>query len=774
MSALSDPDNVQLWVVDETPATSAPLTDEDVYAILTGRRSVVAAAPPVEDMPDGDDDSDVDIADEQMGGMIALIPTDEDAQRLVLEGGEPAEELHMTLVYLGEAAMWDLGRQSRLIEAVQEFAQNVDYVVGNVFGAAQWNPKGKNPAIVLNVGDESMTDCMAELQEDMCDLAQAACFGELAEQHEPWVPHICVAYSNDATLLVRALTLTGPTTFDRIRVAFAGQSVDIPLYAPPTQEVTMTGETIELAADAPPVTGSEAPVGDTNLPATTPGPYTGAGTPWWGALVVEGVETGDGRLFSEGSLTWPQPPLSLRWQREDLGGHTGAVVSGRIDDVWRLPSNPNVIMGKGVFDDVGVDGAEALRQVGGGFLKGVSVDVDSVKDADVELVFPPGDGADALGDMFAEPELTIFHAGRIRGATQCALPAYVEAAISLGDVPVEMSSMPTASPAPSGGYSLNSYSILWPHRCGANTDINRCATGIGATLTAQTGPDGRSWTMAERRGLYEHLAAHVHQAGLTPQAFSDSSLSEEVQALYASAGDTEQLTPPPLEAFVNPGFDEPTGLHVVQADGYQIVRGHAALWASCHLSFPNACVTPPHEDEHVYYRLGEVVTASGERVAVGPITLGTGHAAVVGLDPRKVAEHYDNTGSCVALVASGNDDHGIWVSGVIKPGTPAGRVMELAGAKLSGDWRRIGGKLRLVAMLAVNVPGFPVPRLNTQVRNGVQTSLVAAGMLPDSELLHRSKDREAIRMMAAKVAKRIGRDPQTRAAELRTRVFGGG
>jgi len=107
---------------------------------------------------------------------------------------------------------------------------------------------------------------------------------------------------------------------------------------------------------------------------------------------------------------------------------------------------------------------------------------------------------------------------------------------------------------------------------------------------------------------------------------------------------------------------------------------------------------------------------------------------------------------------------------VIKPGTPAGRVMELGAAKLSGDWRRFGGKLRLVAMLAVNVPGFPVPRLRTSVADGVQVGLTAAGMLPDAAALRSLADQPALALVAASLQRRIGRDPAARLAALRKRV----
>jgi hypothetical protein len=107
--------------------------------------------------------------------------------------------------------------------------------------------------------------------------------------------------------------------------------------------------------------------------------------------------------------------------------------------------------------------------------------------------------------------------------------------------------------------------------------------------------------------------------------------------------------------------------------------------------------------------------------------VGTGHAPLhYGASPA--AEHYDNTGAAVADVAVGNDQHGIWVAGSIRPGADPLRVYELqAAGQVSGDWRRIGGQLRLVGLLAVNVPGFPVPKMRARVASGQPQALVAAG-----------------------------------------------
>jgi hypothetical protein len=79
-------------------------------------------------------------------------------------------------------------------------------------------------------------------------------------------------------------------------------------------------------------------------------------------------------------------------------------------------------------------------------------------------------------------------------------------------------------------------------------------------------------------------------------------------------------------------------------------------------------------------------------------------------------------------VRAGEDAHGIWVAGALTAQCDDRRVAELRRSPLSGDWRRIGNGLELVAALAVNVPGFPVPR--SRVAAGVPMSLVAAGWTP--------------------------------------------
>ena len=206
------------------------------------------------------------------------------------------------------------------------------------------------------------------------------------------------------------------------------------------------------------------------------------------------------------------------------------------------------------------------------------------------------------------------------------------------------------------------------------------------------------------------------------QAFDDTRI-----AITAAGAVPDQ---PPREWFVKPTFDGPTPL-TVTADGQ--VYGHAALWGTCHIGKPGQCLTPPKSRSgYAHFTTGTVVCADGQQVAVGPITLGTGHAGL-SLAARPAAEHYDHTGAAVADVATGEDTFGIWFAGALRPNLEPGRVRELQASALSGDWRAVGGALELVALLAVNTPGFPIPRVTTRFESEHQMALVAAG-IPGNEI----------------------------------------
>lgn len=402
-------------------------------------------------------------------------------------------------------------------------------------------------------------------------------------------------------------------------------------------------------------------------PAGDPVPAPEATAPdgrWEGVIAREGEMTGDGRLIEDGALRWDDLPIPLRVAFKDVGGHDGAEVCGRIETVERRDGGD--IYATGTFDLGSAVGAEAFRQVSEQMSNGVSIDTDDVTFRIMAKAdMPEADDADS-GDA-ADPE------GRVKVAAMS---------------------------------SSDELTVIESARLRA------------ATLVA----------------VPAFATARVYAAGQSPAKPSEDVEPEE--ALEASAGPVSQSrdsltaaaipTAPPEAWFKDPALTGPTAL-VVEDDGR--VYGHIAAWGTCHIGQIGKCVEPPTSpSNYAYFRTGALQTAEGTSVAVGHLTMGTGHAG-----PRDsanaAAEHYDNTGTVFADVAAGEDAYGIWVAGSLRPGITAEQVRVARSAPISGDWRTIRGSLELVGALAVNVPGFPVPRPQGLLASGEVKSLQASGVV---------------------------------------------
>jgi hypothetical protein len=257
-------------------------------------------------------------------------------------------------------------------------------------------------------------------------------------------------------------------------------------------------------------------------------------------------------------------------------------------------------------------------------------------------------------------------------------------------------------------------------RWGQPGDFNRCRTQLAKYITNPHYLAGTCSNMHKvALGVWPGQESSAAAADLTASA------APAFTILAAASPAT-----PPAAWFTDPGLDGPTPLTV---DG-QRVYGHLAAWGTCHIGLGlgvgdgKECITPPHSDSgYAFFHTGAVRTDDGQLVPVGHVTLGTGHAPA-SMSSRPAAAHYDNTGSVVADVAVGEDEHGIWFSGAVRDGVD---VSQLEAAALSGDWRTPypGAGYELVAALGVNVPGFPIPRISIGASGGRQTSLVAAGVV---------------------------------------------
>lgn len=187
---------------------------------------------------------------------------------------------------------------------------------------------------------------------------------------------------------------------------------------------------------------------------------------------------------------------------------------------------------------------------------------------------------------------------------------------------------------------------------------------------------------------------------------------------------------PPTEWFDNPKLTKAVPL-TIGDDGR--VFGHIAAWHVDHIGMAFGTKPPRSRSKYSYFHTGVLRTQEGKDVPVGQLTLAGGHAALEA-SAQEAVRHYDDTASAFADVHAGEDAHGIWVAGSLRPGTSPEQIRAARASAPSGDWRPIKGSLELVAVCQVNVPGFPIAR--ARVASGQVMALVAAGASVLAHLKH--------------------------------------
>lgn len=149
------------------------------------------------------------------------------------------------------------------------------------------------------------------------------------------------------------------------------------------------------------------------------------GAPFFIPLVIpEGVESGDGRKFDKGVITMRELPLPLMWQIATGEGHSGSVVVGKITEMERTENG--IGNARGWFD-TGEHGKEAERLVRGGFIRGVSADMDNFE-ADEETNASETDSDTKVG----AGKMKITKA-RVMAVTIVPKPAFQECTIKIAE-----------------------------------------------------------------------------------------------------------------------------------------------------------------------------------------------------------------------------------------------------------------------------------------------------------------------------------------------------
>ena len=219
-------------------------------------------------------------------------------------------------------------------------------------------------------------------------------------------------------------------------------------------------------------------------------------------------------------------------------------------------------------------------------------------------------------------------------------------------------------------------------------------------------------------------------------------VSDIAQAMVASSAPMY----PPKAWFDNPSLDRLTPI-TITADGR--VYGHIADWNRDHIGLPNSTRPPHSANDYGFFKTGAIKTAEGDEVAIGNLTLAGGHAPL-NASAGEAVEHYDDTASAVADVNVGEDAHGIWISGGLRPGVDENAIRALRASAPSGDWRPINGNLELVAICQVNTPGFPIAR--AMVASGEMSALVAAGASRMYELQQERFTLESLQHLEGRVS----------------------
>lgn len=231
---------------------------------------------------------------------------------------------------------------------------------------------------------------------------------------------------------------------------------------------------------------------------------------------------------------------------------------------------------------------------------------------------------------------------------------------------------------------------------------------------------------------------------------------EEFAAIVASAAPVI----PPREWFTDPKLTQPTPLKITDEGE---VFGHIALWDAKHIGLPRATKPPHSSSKYAYFRTGELRTTDGD-VQVGQLTLSGGHADG-SFNAHDAVKHYDDTKSAKVDVICGEDKFGIFVRGALRPEVTPIEVRALRASSYSGDWRPINGRLELVAVCAVNVPGFMTPRAIVASAGGQITSLIAAGAAPLAEM----KENQRFRELDERIAKMEFSQLEKRKSEILSR-----
>lgn len=172
-------------------------------------------------------------------GMVALLPANPEA--LTVPGGTPADQMHLTLAFLGDdVTAWTDTRRRLLAHAVWSFAHHLaEPITARVMAHALFNPDGgpdqdRAPCQVYLVAD---SDRLAPARDTVDTTMRLTLGDDYPTQHEPFLPHITALVGSRNEPPAANLTFTGPVVFNRVALALAGDWSIAPITADPAEAI---------------------------------------------------------------------------------------------------------------------------------------------------------------------------------------------------------------------------------------------------------------------------------------------------------------------------------------------------------------------------------------------------------------------------------------------------------------------------------------------------------------------------------------------------------
>lgn len=405
------------------------------------------------------------------GAMVALVPSDADAERLAVDGGEPAGELHVTLMFLGDGADYTPEQQTQLTDAVRAAVADAGPVEGDGFAVSVFNPgvPDRHSCIVLGVGGAGLEP----LHDAVAAAVDGAGLEQVPQQRSPWVPHLTLTYTDDATQVAALTDRVGSIQFDRVRVAFAGEHTDIPL----------TGDPVAASAGK-----------DTAMPNPSP------------REVAAGVTTEDIRRGYYEDAPWDVwiceiqlNPLQLIVVDDRTGQYQRVPVEVTGDDTFDFGDPVPVVVR---YVDQTSDGDVAASAAASGPIVYASR-AESRPGAAVVAGAVPYRKTDVSDGAWSANKMV----GRIPNDAQASVLKQMYAWVD-----------PDSDADTKAAYKLPHHEVSTDGTVGA-ANVAACRSAIGVLNGARGGADIPD---ADRHAVYAHLAHHLKDADVEPPELADA------------------------------------------------------------------------------------------------------------------------------------------------------------------------------------------------------------------------------------------------------------